>query len=526
MAAFVTVLVAAILPSACAYRAEREAPPGWGITLVTREVPLGRLPEDVHPDEGIVSISPDGEHVICVARRDEKRIVYVDGTEGKQFDGIGSPGEMEGQDPWDILFRVSEHFTRVAYVAVRGEKRLVVLDGVEGREYDGIHNIVFSPDSKRLGYIAERERFVPEEISGVPFGLGESKFLAVVDGLEGKEYDGVREFVFSPDSSRVAYVAKEGEHEFLVLDGQEGERHPEIWNLCFSPDSKRVAYVVGDRFAWFMPESHEKTDQFVVVDGVPGNTYQCIPFPTFSVSSVGTFAGNFAPWRSPLLFSPDSRHIAYLARSEGKELLVVDGLELEVRRTKDTGAADDLRVEVVFSPDSAHMAYTAQREEKWCVIVNGAQGDLCDRVGDIVFSPDSAHMAYIAQREKKWCVVADGVQGDLYECVSNIVFSPDSARLAYIGTRDGKEFVVLGEEEGKAYDWVGLPLFGPGGAQHIAYPARRGQRWVLVVDGFESREFEGAHCPFLANFDGPASLHAVVIRNRQVVRVEVQIVNP
>jgi hypothetical protein len=61
-------------------------------------------------------------------------------------------------------------------VAVRGGKWFVVVDGKEGKEYDGIvkGTPVFSPDSKHLAYMARRG----------------GKWFVVIDGEEGKEYDG------------------------------------------------------------------------------------------------------------------------------------------------------------------------------------------------------------------------------------------------------------------------------------------------------------------------------------------------
>jgi hypothetical protein len=61
-------------------------------------------------------------------------------------------------------------------VAGRGGKWFVVVDGKEGKEYDGIAKgtPIFSPDSKHLAYLARR---------------GE-KWFVVIDGEEGKEYDG------------------------------------------------------------------------------------------------------------------------------------------------------------------------------------------------------------------------------------------------------------------------------------------------------------------------------------------------
>ncbi|HOK09763.1 MAG TPA: hypothetical protein PLJ10_08895, partial [Candidatus Hydrogenedens sp.] len=66
---------------------------------------------------------------------------------------------------------------RVAYSAKRGGKWFVVVDGEEGKEYDGIGagSLIFSPDSRRVMYSA---------------GRGNKRFV-VVDGEESKGYDGI-----------------------------------------------------------------------------------------------------------------------------------------------------------------------------------------------------------------------------------------------------------------------------------------------------------------------------------------------
>ena len=57
----------------------------------------------------------------------------------------------------------------------------MVVNGVEGKRYDGIGGMLFSPDSKRLAYVAIRG----------------TKSLVVIDGMENKEYDAVDLLVFS-----------------------------------------------------------------------------------------------------------------------------------------------------------------------------------------------------------------------------------------------------------------------------------------------------------------------------------------
>ena len=49
----------------------------------------------------------------------------------------------------------------------------------------------------------------------------------VVDGVEGKEYDGIAKGtpIFSSDSKRVAYRAQRGRKQFVVLDGVQGKEY-------------------------------------------------------------------------------------------------------------------------------------------------------------------------------------------------------------------------------------------------------------------------------------------------------------
>jgi hypothetical protein len=140
----------------------------------------------------------------------------------------------------------------VAYVANRGDKWLAVVDGVRGKEFDeiGATGLVFSPDSKRVAYEAIRAE----------------NGLVVVDGVEGKEYDGIGAGnpVFSPDSQRLAYAARRGDKSWVVVDGVELKAGDGIGEdtLVFSPDSKHVGYWAGRRGKWG-----------IVVDGAEGKEY-------------------------------------------------------------------------------------------------------------------------------------------------------------------------------------------------------------------------------------------------------------
>jgi roadblock/LC7 domain-containing protein len=102
-----------------------------------------------------------------------------------------------------------------------------VVNGTEGKQYDGVSGLIFSPDGTQVAYVAS---------------LG-SKQLAVVNGTEGKQYDGVSGLIFSPDGTQVAYVASLGSKQLAVVNGTEGTQYDGVSGLIFSPDGTQVAYV-------------------------------------------------------------------------------------------------------------------------------------------------------------------------------------------------------------------------------------------------------------------------------------------
>ena len=95
-------------------------------------------------------------------------------------------------------------------------------------------------------------------------GAAGSRYTAYVDGDAGNTYDEIsrftgfrpaRQFIFSPDGSRAAYLARSGENRLLIVGGQEfplRAQSSDITDFCFSPDGKQFAYAVtpanGDAF--------------------------------------------------------------------------------------------------------------------------------------------------------------------------------------------------------------------------------------------------------------------------------------
>ena len=144
-------------------------------------------------------------------------------------------------------------------------KRLayIVVDGKEGKKYNQIDGYYFSPDSNNIAYVAviNSDRIVS--------GYLHQEFRVVLNDKEDKPYRSVRDITFSPDSAKLAYVALnsiEGNaNSFVILNGVAGKAYDDIQDLVFSSDSKTLAYVAS-----------KNKKMFVVVNGKEGKPYEYV----------------------------------------------------------------------------------------------------------------------------------------------------------------------------------------------------------------------------------------------------------
>jgi Tol biopolymer transport system component len=272
--------------------------------------------------------SPDSRRFACVLIAGGQRRVFVDGVAGNPYYSIL---------PEKTVF--SPDSKRLAYIAISGGKAFIVRDGAEGKTYDKIlcepdAVPVFSPDSATLAYLVEQggEIFlVMNEIEhhdrhSIPVFSPDSKHTAyiaredgkcsvVVDDVAGKQYDGVYSLTWSPDGKHLAYAAQSGDRYFCVVDGVEGKAYDmvHVVSLTFSPDSKRLAYMaeIPQKAGENAPAAQERI--CVVVNGVKGKAYQQIGRPEYE--------------RQRIVFSADSKHLAYYAAAGNTTYIVVDGAE-------------------------------------------------------------------------------------------------------------------------------------------------------------------------------------------------------
>ena len=168
--------------------------------------------------------SPSGATWACMSMTDKKLVMMVNGVPGKVYSQI-QHGET--------LFPAGDE--RVIYGAstLDGSKTpaRIVVDGKEGKAYTQVKgdSVIFSADKKSMAYVA---------------GDGNQNFV-VLDGAEGAKFDEIYDLRFSPVGSRFAYGARRGLEHFVVEGGKELGPYENIQqgSLVFSPDGKALAWA-------------------------------------------------------------------------------------------------------------------------------------------------------------------------------------------------------------------------------------------------------------------------------------------
>jgi Tol biopolymer transport system component len=302
----------------------------------------------------------------------------------------------------------------------------------------------------------------------------------VVPWVEGR-------LILSNDHRRNAYSRLDGGKYILVIDQIEYGPFDSIGEdvVYFSPDGQHVAYFI-----------YEGDELFLLIDHkVVGGPYQ----------GYGGFT-----------FSPDSQHYAYRAMENGKDVIVLDGVNQKYYDQVDNPH---------FSPDSQRLLYSARLGDEWFTVLDGIEGKRYEdlKIQSPGFSPDSNRYTALAKKDGKFRILVDGVEGNPYTSYGAFpsfspdsrhvvysawndegwfvvlgnqkygpyldlaegrpTFSPDGMHMAYVAwERDGVYFFIDGEKEGPYDSVAGENVFSPDG-QRIAYAARLGEEWFMVIDG-------------------------------------------
>jgi hypothetical protein len=260
---------------------------------------------------------------------------------------------------------------RTKVVAGQGVDVLFI-DGKEVPGTDGAVDVSFSLDGKRYAVTCVN-------------AAAHSAFM-MIDGKKGNEYQSVTDKMvyWTPDSSKVIYLATSGGRNFLIVDGQEFAINS-LQGLMRAPIQMAEQ---GNRYA-FATRDGTNRNFMLVVDGksvLPPSVYPVDDTLTFSADGsryayqVGPVGRNeitgliidgklvegltpvgFGKWVAmelptpAYLFSRDGKHIAQVARgADSKNTgLYVDG-KLVYPNQRGIGLP-------AFTPDSQHLFWTASQ---------------------------------------------------------------------------------------------------------------------------------------------------------------------
>lgn len=493
------------------------------------------------PAMAIISSATSG--VASVSRQTKESVI------GKTFHG------RESLSSPDNLTLVSPDGMRVAFIVGVGEDKpspeggyywnqyTYVVDGKELGSYQFVSQFVFSPDSKHFAFVADIK--------------DKNEYCVVLDGKEGEHFtsQGIVNLKFSADSKRVGYfvdVNSYTNNSFLVIDGKRGELTSSQGEIfIFSPDSKHFAQVTVDsrtkeksvhvdgqaygkvwesdggigNLIYSSDSKHlayvasSKAGVFSVIDGQEGKPY----------SGVTNFK-----------FSPDSQHYLYTAQlSDNKLIVVVDG--------KESNKQYDALIRADFSPDGKRVAYAVnpnsinyQPRSGCFMVLDNQEGKRYDKdcyIGNNIFSPDSRsyfspdskHLVYSVSNDNKQFYSVDGQDN---QTVFSLKYSPDSSRIAYIKTAKEKQFVVLDDSVGKQYDDITNLVYSPNG-KVLAYAAysKKKNKWCVVINGQEGKYydlvfFEGSEFAPAGSlrFDEAGNFHYLAVDKKQIYLVEENLV--
>lgn len=359
--------------------------------------------------------------------------------------------------PYNVVISPNgEHF---AYFDKTAPSNGIVIDGIADKTNriircpwwqcspDQLAGLFFSPNGERLAYATMEKPQAAVSAPQQQISEWAGRQCMVIDRIAGAWYDDIDKPVFSPNSQRYAYVARQGKQWYVVVDGQQGKGYDELG---------------------LYPRPHAATDA----------------------------RHRHAMMNITPVFSADSQHIAYAARKADKWIVVHDGRE---------GTPYDIVSDLTFSAAGDHLAYVAKRNHQAYLVYDGQEGPAYDVVGSPVFSSTRQCMAFAAIKAKQSFVILDGKAGKPYAFIGSLTirFSPDSQRLVYIASPPAQRIALVvcnGVEEKPSYPQAGPFIFSPN-SQRLAYPVRLGERqYGVVLDGTLIAD---ARCPIFS----PDSAH-------------------
>lgn len=391
-----------------------------------REVKLnGKQQGGLYEEVKYVDGSSDESHLAFFGKRNSKWVLVMDGQERpQQFTTISG-----------LAFRPKEN--SLAYSACLGKKcQLIVDNNAIGADYEDISYPVFSNDGKRLAFLGKRNK----------------RWIAVVDGKEvGPELDDAIDFGFDPSGNRfyVARFAKDLRLSYVLDGAAAGPEFEVLSPIAFSSEGKHYAYagettkigfkkqtvlstIISDGLATekyegkgfsrltagaFLSGGSKRSigeglrDFSVEFDGLSSPAFSAVGKLVYAVrrgeGDIAVLAGSdsgpgFDAILSPITFTGDSKHFAYIGTHGGTFVEVRDNLPT---RTFSLSAANNGPAETEWlglTEDAAHIAFLIAfgrepSKARRTLIVDGHESKTYDELAGMRFTEDGTALIFVAR---------------------------------------------------------------------------------------------------------------------------------
>jgi hypothetical protein len=438
-------------------------------------------------------------------------------------------GKLDGFNQSSYGMWFSPDNRRFHTIIERAGKQVVYSERGESRAFDRIwlESFVYSPRSTRFAFVGST-------------GEGE---VAVLDGVEGETYERIsyrfeKRIRFSADDQHFAYVGSRGQQDYLVVDGRELGSFDAVEALTFAPD-QQLAYAAcrnGQCNVVYGP--HRSKNYEGIGPGIafsPDGRSWAYPATLkgrhYNIAE-GASSFNFCCGNPPggvgPIFSTDGRRILFFAQGGDQQLVDLDrkgSLRTQYFHAGERFFAPDLRtwatVEALDPGTVSQACRVAIGDRRWQI--NSRARCVVD------FTPDGKHSVIRADSQNTHIdgnAIPSAHRLD-QELSRPVEFSPDGSSYAYeaalmplgqrsVIVRDGKEI--------HSFDFAirsnGVS-FSPDN-RHVAYVVAHGpMKGAIAVDGQEAPTVYDFF-PYRSRivFDSPQSLHTIALRNGEVLIVQ------